>query len=249
VAWQKAGIIKPGGIAVVGEAPPAAMAIISAAAREVGAPLLRSTDWSSRDGPAPALPGQFQSANARIALATVDALRCQGYPVSDPAVAAGLAQARLPGRLERMPSSQPVVWIDGAHNADKMTALASALQSRRHDGPTPVVLLGMLADRDAASVAGPIAAMTSAIVTTQPAVVGKRSLLATDLAAALRALGYRGRIEIVPDPVAAIDCAESVASQLRSDVLVAGSLYLAGQVRGRWYADDEIVVQRTPWPS
>jgi folylpolyglutamate synthase/dihydropteroate synthase len=44
-------------------------------------------------------------------------------------------------------------------------------------------------------------------------------------------------------------CAEDIARRDGAPVLVIGSMYLAGQVRRRWFQDQDIVLQRTPWPT
>jgi hypothetical protein len=43
--------------------------------------------------------------------------------------------------------------------------------------------------------------------------------------------------------------AEVIARREGAAVLVAGSMYLAGHVRRRWYPDQKVVLQRTPWPN
>jgi hypothetical protein len=54
---------------------------------------------------------------------------------------------------------------------------------------------------------------------------------------------------VSPEPREAIEDAIALARSLDSDVLVTGSLYLAGEIRRYWYPDDDIVWQRTPWPA
>ncbi len=78
--------------------------------------------------PAPALPGPMQYRNAAGVLATLEQLREQ-LPVASEAVAEGLREARLPGRLQVLPG--PVEWLlDVAHNADAVGVLAAELDRR-----------------------------------------------------------------------------------------------------------------------
>jgi folylpolyglutamate synthase/dihydropteroate synthase len=65
-----------------------------------------------------------------------------------------------------------------------------------------------------------------------------------------RRAGFGGPVLIEDEPTAAIETAIARANAERGDaVLVTGSLYLVGNVRGRWYPDDAIIVQQTAWPT
>jgi dihydrofolate synthase/folylpolyglutamate synthase len=250
IAWHKAGIIKPGSIAIVGDLPQTALMVVEEEAKHVGAPIRWTRDaqlpmnWTS------AMAGKFQHANARAAFAAALVLRAQGFAVSDAAIVSGLSTARLPGRMERMPKGNaPHVWIDGAHNEDKIAALAAEAVSISGNGSRPVIVLGVLGSKDFATIAAGLIPVASAIVTTQPRVIGKRSRDAEELAAAMRQSGFHGPMVIEPEPPTALQRAEEIAGSMGTHVLVAGSMYLAGEVRRRWYPDDEIVLQRTPWPE
>ena len=249
IAWHKAGIIKPGAIAVVGALPAAAWTVVKDEAESAGVPILCSESLEVARGDA-AMTGAFQRANASVAIAAARALTRRGFVIPDAAIASGLSAARLPGRLERMPTDAagPPVWIDGAHNGDKIAALAVEAQRLIADGPLPVIVIGVLATKDVATMLRGITPAASAIVATEPAVLGKRSLPAPALAAAARAAGYTGALVADANAAAALDRAEAIAREQGTAVLVTGSLYLAGQLRRRWYADADIVVQRTPWP-
>jgi hypothetical protein len=69
------------------------------------------------------------------------------------------------------------------------------------------------------------------------------------LASALRDAGFSGPVAIERAPDDALTRAIDLSQSMARDVLVTGSLYLAGQLRRHWFPNDEIVVQRTPWPS
>ena len=248
IAWHKAGIIKPGATVVVGDVPPSAWDVIEREAWSKGAVITRPT--SDREfGAGAAMPGAFQQMNAALAVATIRALGERGFAVSDAAISEGISRGSLPGRLERMPGARAThVWIDGAHNADKVAALARDVQTIANGGPPPVIVLGMLGAKDASAIVAGLAPIASAIVATQPSVVGRTALATRNLAALVASGGYAGAVYAEPDPLAALRRAEAVAESLGAHVLATGSLYLAGQVRRRWYPDREIIVQRTPWP-
>ncbi len=250
IAWHKAGIIKPGTTAVVGAVPEEAWTVIQREARGVGAHVVRAGSLSQEFCGPIGMSGAFQIANAEVAIAAVQALCSRGIGAPEDAILRGLAGARLPGRLERMPSTlEPAVWLDGAHNADKMAALAREISLVSSGGSPPVVVLGILKSKNAAAIAAGIAPLATAIIATEPIVVGRTPLLASELAAAVVAAGFTGRVFAVPDPQSALQHAEMLAHAYDANVVVTGSMYLAGQLRGRWYPDEEIVLQRTSWPA
>ena len=142
IAFEKAGILKPGIPAVIGPQEPGAADVIAARAAEIGTPLLRhGVEWRGndpdyRDGkgtlniPPPGLIGPHQLENAGIAAAAARAL---GWPALDErAIRAGIASARWPGRLQRLeggPLSARLgpgreLWVDGGHNRAAGEALA-----------------------------------------------------------------------------------------------------------------------------
>ena len=138
IAFEKAGILKPGVPCIVGPQPAEALAVIEARATEVGAPLqIHGRDWRARregggllaeaagrrlDLPLPALAGAHQIDNA--GLAVVCALALGDLAPRPDAVAAGLLGARWPARLQRLERGPLVdllpagsaLWLDGGHN-------------------------------------------------------------------------------------------------------------------------------------
>lgn len=249
IAWHKAGIIKRGSTAVVGDISPDALAVIEAEAKHVDAPL-RLPSATELDGEQSlGMLGDFQQANARMAVRVTHELSGLGFVVPPAAVQTGLAAAWLPGRLERMPGAEsPEIWLDGAHNEDKMAALAAEAARFSANDLLPVVVLGLLSAKDAAAVAARAATIASAIVVTEPNVVGKQSRNAHELAEIVKAAGFSGPILVEPDAATAVRQAEHLARAQQSHVLVTGSMYLVGEARRRWFPDRDVVLQRTPWP-
>jgi dihydrofolate synthase/folylpolyglutamate synthase len=136
IAYQKAGIIKPGVPVVVGPMFGSAKKVIEAEANEVGAPMLlagRASDGSSLH-PSLARPanfelgllGEHQRLNAACAVATLDVLRSAGFHLSETAVKAGLKNVRWPARVELI-STEPTVILDTAHNVPSCEALVETL--------------------------------------------------------------------------------------------------------------------------
>lgn len=249
IAWQKAGIFKPGAVALTAEPPGAPLAVVAAEAARVGIPLLHPADVVPFRAEPDTPP--FMAANHHLALATVVAVAERGW--LDPARIdpTALAAARLPARFEAMPTiAGPPVVLDGAHNAAKIAALVRAAEGWRRVRalPPPVAVVGVLAAKDVADVAGPLLQMANVLICTSAGVTGKPAMDARALAARLAALAGMVPISAVPDPAAALAVAGQLAEARNSWVLATGSLFVAGALRRRWYADRAIVEQRTPWP-
>lgn len=233
IAWHKAGIIEPFVPVVAAISDPSALEVIERTASEAGSDLVRI----------PVDSGRFGATNAATARAAVDLL---GFDLSGDDVDAGLASARLPGRIEIV-QRDPLVILDGAHNPQKMAALVGWFRSA-HPGTEPVVVAGMLDQKDAEPMLAALGGLASAMVLTEPIVDGKSPAAALRLEAAARSSGYEGPIHTEMEPLQAVEIAIELAHRIGQPVLVTGSLYLVGNVRGRWYPDDAVLLQRTPWP-
>lgn len=268
IAWHKAGIIKPGAPAVTAAQDPVAVAIIAGAARDAGVPLTRvipgetfevcairpdGTDWRdlvTGEQYHMGLAGRFQAINGATALATVRVLRGRGFDIPDSAVQEGLAAARIAGRAERV-QERPAVMLDGAHNPEKVGALAADLPELLPTSPggRRIVVLGALEAKQADEMIARIAPATDVLVATSPQVLAKHATAADRIGDIARSVGFAGEIIAEPEPARAIVAAlGQVRDPSRDAVLVTGSLYLVGNVRSRWYRDDEIVAQQTCWP-
>lgn len=269
IAWHKAGIIKPDAPAVTAATDPVAVEIIAGAARAAGVPLTRvipgesfeimsilpsGTAW--RDTATGAtyhmgLAGGFQAVNGATAVATVNALRGLGYDIPEAAVRDGLAVARIAGRAERV-QHWPAVLLDGAHNPEKIGALVADLPDLlpRPAGGRRIVVLGALEAKQADEMIARLAPAMDVLVATSPQVLAKHATAAARIGEIAREAGFQGEIVAEPDPVRALDVALSRVTNPELDaVLVTGSLYLVGNVRNRWYREDDMVAQQTSWPG
>ena len=253
IAFEKAGILKPGVPAVIGPQAPQALAVIERRAAEVGAPLHRfGHEWragSERGGlmfergnarhlyPAPALAGAYQIENAGVALACAELL--DGFGLDEAARAAGLERARWPGRLQRLVRGTLVdplpegweLWLDGGHNAAAGEALAQDLAEWRE---RPLHLIyGMLNTKAAQGFLGPLAPFARSLHAV--AIPGEAASLSAEEAA--RAATEAGFQASSSAGVAAA-LGEIVRDSGRDGgrdggtgrILICGSLYLAGHV-------------------
>lgn len=238
IAREKAGIVKPRVPLVTGATGPA-LGVIREAAKGADAPL-----WTLGDEVV-AIPGEQDAAGQtldvhakrehaglRIPLAgahqlenaalAVAALELVGVP--EVAIREGLARARWPGRLQRIPGA-PSLLLDGAHNPAGAEALAEHLRATRL---RPVLVFGVLGDKDWRAMAHVLAPhVRDAIVVRAP------SPRAADPQEVARAFSQAGIFGMVVEGVAhALDTARGVAGP-DGVVLVTGSLYLVGDVLAR----------------
>jgi len=247
IAFEKAGILKPGVPCIVGPQPEAALAAIEARAAEIGAPLrVHGQDWMVRvengrlayeddeglmDLDPPALLGTHQFENAGTAIA---ALRELGFGKA--ACCAAPRDAAWPARMQRlirgplvdqMPSGASL-WLDGGHNASAGSAIGAALAGLAARDPAPVWLItGMLDTKAAEDFLTPLAphatgAFTVAIPNTAAAIP------AAELAERARTTGLAA--EPADSVAQALDAIFARARKAPLRVLICGSLYLAGSV-------------------
>lgn len=237
IAWEKAGILKPGVPAVAdpGHRKAEAVLRVTAAGRRV--PLLvrgREYDykvledgWILKDPggtltlPTPALAGLHQIQNAALAVA---GLRCLNHPtLSREAIHQGLTRASWPGRLERMAGTPPI-WLDGAHNPQAALALAAALPTL---APPPfTVVFATMADKDHQAMVQHLAPLTREVHLCP--MDTPRSADPAVLAAAWHARDIPAYLH--PSPMAALTAARQRTPR-DGHLLVTGSLYLIGALR------------------
>ncbi|MEO8511618.1 MAG: Mur ligase family protein, partial [Chloroflexota bacterium] len=249
IGTEKAAIIKRGNLAVTG-ASGRGLAPIVARSAAVGAPLrrvgrrqsyrttVRALDWEGlvieARTPTRRLPdlrvallGAHQAANAGVALAVLEAMaERHDIAVTDAAIRAGFAAARWPGRLEALDDPRfGRVLLDGAHNPAGARALATALADLGLHG-MPLVF-GAMRGKRVDRVLRALAAVRPLPIFT--AVDDPGALPPDDLLRTWRRIAPGG--EAVHGPATALER----AAQLRpgdEPIVVAGSLYLVGAVRG-----------------
>jgi dihydrofolate synthase/folylpolyglutamate synthase len=173
------------------------------------------------DGLRLALRGEHQRDNAATAIAAAACVRAR-LPLPDDAVRLGLATVRWPGRLEVI-HTEPLVILDGAHNADGIAALIREL-------PTVVgsrtvhLLFAVMRDKrwqPMVDMLGPHVA--SAVVTS---VLPPRGEAAHMLAGAF---ARHCCVRVAPDALTGLGMLLRAAGP-DDVVLVAGSLFLIGAV-------------------
>lgn len=148
IAGEKAGIIKAGAPVVIARQDQEAEVVLVQACQEVETEyvLVQEAGLEAAAQMQLGLAGAYQVENAATALATIEMLRKQGWKLSEEAVIAGMAEARWPGRLERVQSA-PEILLDGAHNIHGVRALRRSL-AQMYPEKKLHLLMGVLVDKD-----------------------------------------------------------------------------------------------------
>lgn len=238
IAWEKAGIAKPGAPLVTQLYSSPMAAAIASVAQGVGTPLVpRGEAWNAAvrtdrlhyrdnkgtlDLPLPALPGAHQADNAALAIAM---LRHQhAVPVSGHAMAKGIAEAHWPARLQQLAPGPLTallpgthIWLDGGHNLNAGEALSEFFRAR--GGPVHLII-GMLANKNPDAL---LAFLAPESIIAVP-VPGHDSHGAQAFSRSNRS------VRAAPDVAAALHLLGDAAP---ATVLIAGSLYLASDILRR----------------
>ncbi|CAN0481390.1 unnamed protein product, partial [Discosporangium mesarthrocarpum] len=250
IAGEKAGIIKASVPVVIGPQEPVALEVLQKTAESLGSPAhIYNRDWSCHkipegwqyDGtqgarvfPLPSLHGVHQIENAATAVACLHHIG--GFTVSDTAIREGLQKVTWPARMQRL-STGPIVetlpehvdiWLDGGHNPAAAAQIAKSFMNWNETDPKPTYLIaGMLNTKDQKaffSQLAPIIDKGHCITIPEEAA----ATAAADLATMARGAGVE--MTEMPSLMAAVEGLKPTLNEKPSRLLIAGSLYLAGQI-------------------
>jgi dihydrofolate synthase/folylpolyglutamate synthase len=254
IATQKAGIIKPGGITIIGgQDYPAAQATLLAQAEQMRNRIAlagRDFSWASqrfaRDsvtfdyegtvlGRKVTLPdvtislrGIHQIQNAASAITAVTALAVKdGIEVPEDAMRRALRETFWPGRMELVPTTPPVL-LDGAHTQTAARYLVESLHAH-FPGQRFTMLFGVLKDKDMDGIAGMLAPEVDTIVLTRVP-DNNRAASPWELQEKFARFHPHSSIIVEDDFAKAYETAQNLTTD-GSWLLVTGSLYLVGAVR------------------
>lgn len=251
IAAEKAGIIKPGALAVTARQTPEVEQLLRAHADAHLARLMvegRHFRLSGRRafgdgqiisvnglaGHYPEIPlslhGRHQAHNATLAIASIEALLGDVIPLD--ALRRALGSARSPGRLEVLPGT-PAVILDAAHNPDGARALAAGLTDL---GTRPTVaVVAAMGDKDLEGMLAELDPVVTTMICTRNG--SPRSLSSRDTAAAARGVLGADRVLEIDSLADALLEATREALALSPDgeaparVLVTGSVVTVGEAR------------------
>lgn len=221
IAFEKAGIIKPGIPVATAADEPKALAVIREVAIQRKAPLILVDLIPEGLPDGLALRGEHQKRNAALALAVVRLLQTQ-IPVSTGQIENGLRKVHWPGRLQLLERSEGgKVLLDGAHNIAGTTVLRQTIEK---DFPTPrrALILGVLADKDWRQICRILAPMAGHIFPVP--VSSQRTANPEDLAQACRAANPAATVSVC-------HCLDEALQQAANEqfIIITGSLYLIGE--------------------
>lgn len=259
IAQEKAGIIKRGRPCVMAPQEPEAREALREAARRAGSPLIEvelggglesggsivravchKTGWEGTSfsaaglGRSPQtfrlrLVGAHQAENGASAAAALWLLQDGGWKIGDEAIRAGLAEAFLPGRLEVLPGTPPIL-LDGAQTEVGARSLARSLRLLL-EGRRCVVVFACTGHGPPDALMRPLQPVASAWVLTKPASSRLPPVDPEELAPIARELsGPDAPVEIHSGAAGALEAAERLAGP-DGFVCVAGSIYLVGEAR------------------
>ena len=258
IARDKAGIIKPGAVAIIGEQRPEVLTELLRRVVEVDAAVARAGDefgvldreigvggqqlrlqglGGVYDEIFLPLHGKHQAANAANALAAVEAFFAAGpqTQLDQDAVRQGFASVTSPGRLEPVRSA-PTVLLDAAHNPHGANALAAAL-TEEFDFRKLVGVVAVMADKDARGILTALEPVVQEVVLTENS--SMRSMSADDLAAIAKDIFGPDRIVVEPQLPNAVETAVELAEDIAepghplsgAGVIITGSVVTAGEAR------------------
>jgi len=241
IAREKAGIIKPGAAAVIGERREELVAIFEAAG--AATTLVRGKDFEATSNalavggrmldlrtpttiyPDVYLPlhGAHQGRNAAAALTAVETFFAA--PLPEDVVNEGFAEVRMPGRFEVL-GHQPLTIVDGAHNPAGADNCAQVFFDDFQPDGRRLLIVGTLRDPSEMLAAFRADEFDLVFACTAPS---PRGVSAIEVAAAAKQLGC--------DNVATFDSVEEACIRAmeyadgEDAVLATGSLYTAGAAR------------------
>jgi dihydrofolate synthase/folylpolyglutamate synthase len=246
IAFEKAGIIKPGIPVVIGEASPTTLPVFEQKAQAEKANLtiaseermLKHYAWKDdqlcvtvarKEGVDVKfkldLPGIYQTKNILTVLAAIDRLQEQGWKLDQHSIAKGLSSARaitgLHGRWQKIASS-PGIIIDVAHNEAGIQQLIAQLKQTSYKQLH--LVMGVVKDKSIDSMFA-LLPKEAAYYFTKASL--PRALPEQELRSLGALVGCKG--EAYPDVNKALEAARSKASP-DDLIVVCGSIFLAGEV-------------------
>ncbi len=260
IAFEKAGILKPGVPVVQGQLPGDADIVVAAQAAAVGCRRFicgREFAWHADHTPV-GLPdrkrsqsilvitptqrldnldlpllGQHQAHNASLAVMAAELLATSGFPqINADVIAKGLRTTHWPLRFEVF-DGHPTIVLDAAHNPDSMKAVAEVLQGPEWQNRRRVLMFAVSADKDVRHMLQIILPHFQEVVFTR-FLRNPRSVPPEQLQLIASTLelsrNHCPEFFLAADPASALETARCRA-QANGVVCVTGSLFLAAEVR------------------
>ncbi len=246
IAFEKAGIIKPGIPVVCGIEGGEAYRVIRRRARELGAPFLGVFDepgcFQARKQAgryrfsyrlnrmsyrfSPHLRGAHQGQNGAVAIAAASVLSAAWRRLDPDKTVFGIENAKWEGRLEVV-ARDPSVILDGAHNEGGVKTLAAYI--RDFISPPPILVFGMMKDKNIRRVADILFPYAKKVILTS--IPYPRAASPAEIW--LKAGTFRRKIVLEHSLKKAIEMARAEAGR-RGTVIISGSLFLIGEAKKKF---------------
>lgn len=243
IAFEKAGIIKPGIPVVCGARKPLAYKTIKERADELKAPFLAVFDRKGRFtchkterrydfrwevegeiyGYQPSLRGKHQGRNAAVAIAACRVIHQTWRGLEKEKIIQGIQTTRWDGRLEIF-SDEPLVLLDGAHNREGAEALRAYIQE--FVSPPLFMVYAAMRDKNIGRIADLLFPLADKVILTRFPYF--RAASPEELKE--KVLRYKGCVICEPNVEQAFRRAMQMAGP-KGTVLVAGSLFLIGEIK------------------
>ena len=239
IAYEKAGIIKPGVPVVSAAEQPEVIRLFEETCRRRGSrfylagrdfQVLQEEKSCSFEGFGrretdlrPELKGPVQHKNLGLALAALCQLEPYGFSWSEDQTRAGLSGVYWPGRFQQV-HQDPTVVVDGAHNPAALASLKDTLLDQ-YPGEKIILVLGIMRDKDIAEMIDIIAPSAYEIICTRP----EYSRAAEPELLCQFAQPVHPRVSVAAHLADAVDRAMDRALQLNGIAVVAGSLFTVGE--------------------
>ncbi|HEV3222603.1 MAG TPA: folylpolyglutamate synthase/dihydrofolate synthase family protein [Puia sp.] len=247
IAFEKAGIIKPGIPVVIGEEQAEIKNVFLQAANEKGSPIHFASrkrfpgEWKTEEQLLYVqltevhnnikknfyldLPGLYQLKNIVTVAEVVSILNQKGFLITDTAMQIALKQVKsltgLHGRWDIL-HENPLVVTDVGHNEEGMKAIANQIENTSYEELH--IIIGIVKDKAIEKILRHLPLMANYYYTRAQIL---RALPETELAAIAESMGFKGRS--FPNVKQALEAAVLNAN-IKDLILVCGSVFLAGEV-------------------
>jgi dihydrofolate synthase/folylpolyglutamate synthase len=246
IAFEKAGIVKPGIPVVCGVQQRKAYDTIKKRAEEVTAPFFgvfeRKSRFSTRKEEesysfkyrshgekyvfSPSLPGEHQGKNACVAIAAAEHLSTRWKRLDKKKIIEGIEGVKWDGRLEVI-SRNPLIILDGAHNVEGALVLKKYIKDFL--SPPLILVFAMMRDKEIGKIAEILFPLAKKVILTRFPFFKSASPEEIEV----HASAFQERIIIEPDPLKSLELAVRRAGS-EGCVMVAGSLFLVGEIKKLW---------------
>jgi len=242
IAYEKAGIIKPGCTVVLSPQPEEVTSVISNICYKQGANLVRvgkEVTWRGMNGDLShqsimvegrrgiyhvtiPLLGDYQLENTATAVAALEVLVSRGFDISSQDIAQGLAKVKWPGRFQILQHS-PIVLVDGAHNVASIKRLVENVKAY-FSYKRALLIFGVSCDKDIPGIVRELVSLSPQVIVTHTSHprAASPSVIATEFVK----MGVNSKItENIPQ---ALFQALSLASE-QDLICVTGSLFVVAE--------------------